>query len=203
MADVRAIYAVGSSLITWLNRAYDAFEWPGDPKDKPSCSFQLVSSQELTGTPKLSPGVIFFLYRVLPNQHARHPSPRTTSASGRTSLALDLHYLVFPWVDTAQKESLLLAWTMRALESHPVIGPGDLVDGGFTEGQGVQIVLGELSNEDLMRIWDAVEPAYRLSVPYIARVVQIDLDSLPDARPVVARELVFKQKPLVPSKERP
>lgn len=200
MADVRAIYSVGSSLVTWLSRAYDGFDWPGSPADKPSCSFQLAGSQELTSSPKLNPGVVFFLHRVLPNQHARRPASANV---GRTSIALDLHYLVFPWADTAQNEALLLAWTMRALESHPVLGPGDLVDGGFSEGESVQVVLGELSNEDLMRIWDVIEPPYRLSVPYVARVVHVDLEPSPEGRPVVARDLVFEQKHLPSSKERP
>ena len=203
MADVRAIYSVGSSLVTWLSRAYDGFEWPGSPADKPSCSFQLAGSQELTSSPKLNPDVVFFLYRVLPNQHARNIPQRAATPAGRTSIALDLHYLVFPWADTAQNEALLLAWTMRTLESHPVLGPGDLVDGGFSEGESVQIVLGELSNEDLLRIWDVVEPPYRLSVPYVARVVHVDLEPVPEGRPVVARDLVFEQKRISSSKELP
>ena len=87
----------------------------------------------------------------------------------------------------------MLAWTMRMLESRPLVGPGDLIDGGFGPDESVQIVLGELSNEDLMRIWDAIQPPYRLSVPYVARVVQIDLQELPEARPVVTRKLVFEQ----------
>lgn len=191
MADVRAIYAVGSSLVAWLNRAYDRFEWPGPGAEKPSCSFQLASSYDLTGTPKLTPGVILFLYRVQLSQHARTLPPR--SNTGRSALPLDLHYLLFPWVENAQHEALLLAFTMRALESHPVFGPGDLADGGFSESEGVQVTLGELSNEDLMRIWDALEPAYRLSVPYVARVVQLDLEPDVEARPVVVRDLTFEQ----------
>ncbi len=38
----------------------------------------------------------------------------------------------------------------------------------------------------MMRIWDALDPAYRLSVPYVARVVRLDPDAFVDASPVVA-----------------
>jgi hypothetical protein len=37
-----------------------------------------------------------------------------------------------------------------------------------------------------MRIWDTLEPNYRLSLSYIARVVRIDPDEDSDQRPVVA-----------------
>ncbi|HPE04331.1 MAG TPA: Pvc16 family protein, partial [Thauera sp.] len=45
----------------------------------------------------------------------------------------------------------------------------------------------ELPTEDLMRIWDALSPSYRLSVSWVARLVRIDPerdDTL--HRPVVA-----------------
>jgi hypothetical protein len=177
--------------VRWLNRAYEGFAWPGS--NKPSCTFQLAASHALLGTPSFSPGVVLYLYRVVPNEHARH-SPRDTLAGrARPPLSLDLHYLVFPWVELASDEAYLIAWTMRMLESRPVLGPGDLADGGFREDEVVHVIPGELNNEDLMRIWDAIEPPYRLSVPYIARVVQIDLEPMPEARPVIARKLVFEQ----------
>lgn len=191
MADVRAIHAVGSALITRLGREYDAYQWPGNAADKPTCLFQLAGAADLTQQPTFSTGVVFFLYRVQPNQHARMNVARSSASSGRPSLALDLHYLMFPWGSNAQDEALLLAWTMRALEASPVFGPGDLPEGGFQEGEAVQFILGDLSNEDLMRIWDAIDPPYRLSVPYIARVVHLDLDPPTEGAPVVTRKMIF------------
>ncbi len=191
MADVRAIYAVGSSLVTRLERSYDAYAWPGG--DKPACSFQLVGAGELSKATALKKGVVFFLYRVQRSQSAR-PAVGAAADTGRLSLPLDLHYLVFPWGDSAQEEAHALAWTMRELARHPTIGPGDLGD-GFAAWESVQLTLGELSNEDLMRIWDAIDPPYRLSVPYVARGVQIDIDAPLEGAPVVARKLVFERIP--------
>ena len=42
-----------------------------------------------------------------------------------------------------------------------------------------------------MRIWDALIPPYRLSVSYIARMVRIDSERIPDGLPVVASRLSF------------
>ena len=84
--------------------------------------------------------------------------------------------------------------TIRELAQHPTIGRGDLGD-GFARGESVQITLGELSNEDLMRIWDAIDPSYRVSVPYVARVVQLDLEPSQEGAPVVAQMLVVERMP--------
>lgn len=198
MADVRAIYAVGNSLVTRLNHAFNRSTWPASPK--PTCSFQLVGGKDLVGaTPALTQGVLFFLYRVIWNEHARHRPRQGASDVHRPPVPLDLHYLVVPWADEAQIEQALLGWTIRELESHPVLGPGDLVDGGFGDDEAVQLTPGELSHEDMMRIWDALDPPFRVSLPYVARVVQIDLETEPDHPPVVARKLVFES---MPEKER-
>ena len=77
----------------WLRRAYEDFSWPGAPADKPDCTFQLASSHELLGTPTFKPGVVFYLYRVMHNEHVRR-APRD-GWRDRPTLALDLHYLAF------------------------------------------------------------------------------------------------------------
>jgi hypothetical protein len=38
----------------------------------------------------------------------------------------------------------------------------------------------------MMRIWDALDPSYRLSVSYVARLVRLDPDTLTSVQPVVA-----------------
>jgi hypothetical protein len=53
----------------------------------------------------------------------------------------------------------------------------------FREDETVEVVAGQLTNEELMRIWDDLPTEYRLSVPYIARVIRIEssLEVWPDA----------------------
>ena len=58
----------------------------------------------------------------------------------------------------------------------------------------IQIIPAELSNEDLMRIWDALTPSYRLSISYIARSVRIEPDVLQENKPVVATRYDYMPK---------
>ena len=51
----------------------------------------------------------------------------------------------------------------------------------------LQVTPQELDIEALMRLWDGLNAAYRLSAAYVVRVVRIDPDSAADALPVVAR----------------
>ena len=57
-------------------------------------------------------------------------------------------------------------------------------EGGWGSGDQVQVLIDDLSNEELMRMWDAVDPSYRLSLPLVARVVRIDVEQ-PLPLPVV------------------
>ncbi len=52
----------------------------------------------------------------------------------------------------------------------------------------VQIIPAELTHEDMMRIWEALKPAYRLSFGYVARVVRIESDVSEAGLPVVATQ---------------
>ena len=42
-----------------------------------------------------------------------------------------------------------------------------------------------------LRIWDALDPAYRLSVSYIARLVRLDPDAQQHTRPAVATRFAY------------
>jgi hypothetical protein len=84
-----------------------------------------------------------------------------------------------------------MAWAMRQLYQHPILDASALSpEAGWAPDEVVQIIPSELSTEDMMRIWDALEPPYRLSVSYIARRVRLDPDRLLDAAPVVATRFV-------------
>ena len=50
----------------------------------------------------------------------------------------------------------------------------------------VQLIPEELSNEDMMRIWDSLEQDYRLSLGYVARVVRIEPEEPAEQSPVIA-----------------
>ena len=94
------------------------------------------------------------------------------------------------WADNALAEQTILGWVVRELYSHQALSQSDLTPaGGWNADDVIQVIPGEISNEDMMRIWDALEPPFHLSLSYIARVVRIDPDVLAPSLPVVARRL--------------
>lgn len=189
MANVLAIHSVGHSIATYLRNTY--------PKNvagqaMPDCDFVQMSSGELAGDIDDSTRVILYLYRVTVNEHCRQQRPTAMSPDQQAPLGLDLHFMLIAWAGNAQEEQLSLAWAMRQLYEHPILDASSLSpEAGWSSEEVIQIIPSELPNDELMRIWDALEPAYRLSVPYVARLVRIDPDKLEAGQPVVAKRLGF------------
>ena len=189
MANVFAIHSVGSSLVTYLKNTY-----PDSLQDDFPCDFKLVSSGELAVMEKDLDGVVsLFLHRITANEHLRTARRGGDPLDASVPLSIDLHYLLSVWHASAAAEQVILAWAMRQLHLRPVLDASSLSpEAGWQPSDVVHILPAELSSEDLMRIWDAVVPAYRLSVSYIARVVRIDGPVVPAGRPVVATRFEYQ-----------
>lgn len=191
MANVLAIHSVGHSLIGYLSRAY-----PADLRARHSCDFQLFSSGQIANlSAELDTTLSLYLYRVTVNDQMRNIRRTSDSNSKDVPLSLDLHYLMTVWADNAVAEHNILAWAMRELYMHPTLNASSLsAEAGWNPNDIIQLIPSELSTEDMMRIWDAIEPSYRLSVAYIARVVRIDPDTIPDSLPVVATRFDYSDE---------
>jgi hypothetical protein len=190
MANVFAIHSVGNSIATYLRNSY--------PRtlvglDMPDCAFDLISSGELAGEPDDSTRITMYLYRITVNEHSRQLA---AGASARpTPLGLDLHFLMTAWAGNARDEHTILAWAIRQLHMFPILDASSLSpEAGWGANEVIQIIPAELSTEDIMRIWDALDPAYRLSVSYIARLVRLDPDSSSVGRPVVATRFAYGEE---------
>jgi hypothetical protein len=82
-------------------------------------------------------------------------------------------------------ELRILGRAMQCLETTPVIsGPMLHRSGDWAANDSVQIVMEDLSTEAVMRTFDSLPGDYRLSVPYIARVVRIDARAARPTPPV-------------------
>lgn len=175
MAGSGAVLSVGNSLVAYLT-AVNALA--RGTSDHIPASFQLVSSAEIADitTPEAGATVTFWLYRVGVDPYLRNrPAAPRTGAGPVFPLGLDLHYLVTAWAASAAREHEALAWVMRELYRHPVLdrsvlGPADVWHAYET----VHLVPIELSTEDMMRIWDAIRPEYRLSPTWCARIDRLD-----------------------------
>jgi Pvc16 N-terminal domain len=80
---------------------------------------------------------------------------------------------------------------MEQLQTTPILDSSVLsATAGWDVTEQIQLMPADLSLEDILRIWDALGPKYRLSIGYLARVVRIDR-TIADDLPVVATRFKF------------
>lgn len=171
MADYRAIAAISEGIMALLRDGY-----PGSDME-----FRVVTSSDFSEK-MITNGASLFLYRVFFNGSSRIPPGKVgpDGAKRDTVLPLDLHFLITLWGGEASQQHSLAGWIMRALEDNPMLSASVLnsvIPDVFREEESVEIVLADLSTEDLFRIWAGIgNNAYQLSIPYVARVVCIECE---------------------------
>lgn len=194
MAALGAVHSVGDSIVAHLSQAHQLQlqveqVLPPEQRVLPDCSFEQLSSAQLAG-PFAPNGnqVTLYLYRIGIDKHLRTGAdPRSPGQVETRPLGLELHYLMTAWASTSIAEHTLMSWAMRELHMAASFDRSRLVPAEtWRPEESIQITPSELSNEDMMRIWDAVSPSYRLSVSYVARVIRVDSLIAPTAGPVVA-----------------
>ena len=195
MAAFTGIRSVGNSIVAFLNARWDVEPMPGGApddllRDDISATIDLVSSGELAADNlAFNNKITLWLYRVSVNEQLRN---RSRGGQGtRVPLHVDLHYLLTVWADTSDIEHRLMGWAMRTLQDASILDASFLSpDGQWRPDEVVHLTPEELSNEDMLRLWDALEPKYRLSYSYVARVVSMEPTEIPDVDvPVVARHI--------------
>jgi Pvc16 N-terminal domain len=175
LAGFAGIAAVGKSIEMLLTAGFTEFQPVGGSNTKAvlvhTIDFETNNVANNIGSPALS----IFLYRVDFNKVMRAAWSAAAEQDGRSHLGLDLHYLLTPWAENAEDDHRVLGRAMQCLESTPILsGPLLHSSGEWDAGESIQIVLEEVSTEAVMRIFDSLPTDYRLSVPYIARVMRID-----------------------------
>jgi len=200
MADFRAIATVSEAVLQLLRSRYR-------PEDfDQQLEFRVFTAKDFAQP--LTAGVSLFLYRIFPNGVQRTPPSPPRPESGRfpSLLPLDLHFMLTVWGKEASLQHTLAGWMMRALEDHPIF-PAALLNavtpGVFRPDETVEVSLTELTNEDLLRIWDTlVQNIYQLSVPYVARVVRIEAQRpLEESGGVVQERITRGARLLTPTEE--
>jgi hypothetical protein len=126
------------------------------------------------GTRIVLPALSILLYRADFNKTTRSGWSAVGSLDGLAHLPLDLHYLLTAWADNAEHEHQIIGRTLQTLEglgglSGPLLHPM----GGWAPNEAVQLHLEDMSTHDLMRTFDSLTCDFRLTVPYIARVVVV------------------------------
>lgn len=182
MSGYAGIAAVGKSLERLLNLAFTERQ----PVPTKLTRAVLIRTDDLMA--KNVPTAIgqyalsLLLYRVDFNKTMRAAWSAVGSIDGHGHLPLDLHFLMTPWADNAEHEHMILGRAMQALEYTPILS-GPLLyapvlpypdEPEALPADSVQVAMEDISTEALMRTFDSLPTDYRLSVPYVARVVRID-----------------------------
>jgi len=175
MAGFAAIAATGKSIERFLTAAFAQAQ----PIDGRTTRAVLATTTDFEpGTVAsliAAPAVSVFLYRVDFNKTMRAAWSAVGTYDGRGRLGLDLHYLVTAWADNAEHEHLILGRALQCMETTPMLaGPLLYPSGGWSASEAVQLGMEDIPTEALMRTFDSLPVKYRLSVPYVARVVRID-----------------------------
>lgn len=173
MAGFRSVAAVGKSLEALLNSAFTAEE----PVDTEATRAVLIQTDDLDLAATsliVRPAVSILLYRVDFNKTMRASWSSIGAVDGRAHLPLDLHYLLTAWAGNAEHEHRIIGRTVQVLEEIGALsGPLLYPDGDWLPGEAVQIYLEDMATDDLMRTFDSLTCDFRLSIPYIARVVVV------------------------------
>jgi len=191
LADYTAIYSVGNSLANYLQNNY-----PPELKTAFPVTFQLVASAQVAEEDQsnLDKMVSIFLHRITTNENCRTATRLQDVNNKQPALFLDLHYLLTYWGTDPRAEQTILAWTMLQLQSTPILDNSILSPSSTWDvNESVQLIPADLSLEDILRIWDALGPKYRLSISYIARIIRIDRALTPEP-PVIATRFTFEDK---------
>ncbi len=180
VAGFKSVGAVGKSIEALLNDAF--IDEP--PVDSYTTTALLVRSDDLergATTQLVLPALSILLYRVDFNKTMRASWSSLGSVDGYAHLPLDLHFLLTAWADNAEHEHQIIGRALQAIETVGALsGPLLYPSGDWDAGEAVQLYLEDMATDDLMRTFDALQCDFRLSVPYIARVVVVSgLDAVP------------------------
>lgn len=191
MADFQGIAGATSSIRRLLEQCCDTDRGVA-PVAGHTTQVNVVRTDDMSpeGTPETSPPALtLFLYRIDINKSLRAAWSAIGHQDGNAHLPLDLHFLLTAWGTSAEDEYRILGRAMQCLEGTPILS-GPLLDPAvaWRGNEAVHVCLEELSNEDVMRIFDSLPVDYRLSIPYVARVVVIDGDEQ-RAAPAVTRQV--------------
>jgi hypothetical protein len=188
VADYHAIQTTCEAIMRLLQESYR----PDLIEPQLNLQFEVYHGEDFKN--HMTAGISLFLYRIYINSVQRMPLGKTVNGIKRRSqLPLDLHLFLTVWAQKASLQQVILGWAMRTLEDRSVLNAALLngvTPGVFQDDETVELVAGQLSNEELMRIWDDLSAEYQISVPYIARVVRID-SLLEEGEGTIVRERDF------------
>ena len=185
MANHFAINSFAQSLRMFLQQSHSVFA-----PALPAATFEVFSSGHISSPNETisDTTVTLFLHRITINNHLRN----TRQGPPVGPLGLDLHFLLTVWTDVAQTEHILMGWAMRELHYHAFLDVNSLSpEANWAVDEVVSLFPEDIGAEEMARIWEATNRGFRLSYPFVARIVRLGLDASPTGAPVVATRFTF------------
>lgn len=121
------------------------------------------------------PAVSVYCYRITVDHETRPGWSAVGSVDGIPRLPLRMHLLVAAWDTVVESELKWLGLTAQVLESEGILtGPLLHPSGDWDPGDAIHVVADDLPLDSMSEAFEALTTKYRLSLPYVARVIRID-----------------------------
>ncbi|WP_412543344.1 DUF4255 domain-containing protein [Longispora sp. K20-0274] len=176
MAGHRALVAAGRSIVDLLNRRFDDLIPAGDRRPVAvlagTADFDQVNSSP-TAVIRF-PAISVYCYRISVDRETRAGWSAVASTDGIPRIPLRMHILFAAWDTVVESELEWLGLTAQVIESESILtGPTLHPSGEWEPGDAIQVVPDELALDSLSEAFQALTTDYRLSLPYVARVIRI------------------------------
>lgn len=120
------------------------------------------------------PAVSVYCYRITVDRETRPGWSAVASVDGIPRLPLRMHLLFAAWDTVVESELQWLGLTAQVLESEGILtGPLLHPSGDWEPGDAIQVVADDLPLDSMSEAFEALTTKYRLSLPYVARVIRI------------------------------
>ena len=177
MAGYKALAAVGNSIVNLLNRRFGELV-PAGERRPTAVLAGTVDFDKVNSNPDAViqyPAISVYCYRVSVDRETRPGWSSVGYADGIPRIPLRMHLLIAAWDTVVESELIYLGLTAQILESESILtGPLLHPDGRWDPGDAIQVVSDDVALDSMSEAFQALTTDYRLSLPYLARVVRID-----------------------------
>ncbi len=177
VAGYLALAAAGRSLVGLLNLRFGQIIPTGDRTPTAvlagTTDFDMVNSSP-TAVIRY-PAVSLYCYRVCVDRETRPGWSAVASVDGIPRLPVRMHFLLAAWDTVVESELAWLGLAAQVLESEPILtGPALDPSGDWEPGDAIQVVPDDLALDSMSEAFQALTTKYRLSLPYVAKVIRIN-----------------------------
>ncbi|MEO6530350.1 MAG: DUF4255 domain-containing protein [Specibacter sp.] len=175
MAGYQALAAAGLSIVALLNRRFHAVPEAASLDAFLASTNELKTMKTNSGQLVHQPAISVYCYRVSVDRETRAGWSAMGSIDGIPRLPLRMHFLIAAWAPNVEDELRYLGLAAQVLEGESIL-TGPLLDasGQWEAGDSIQVVADDLALDSMSEAFQALSTDYRLSLPYLARVICID-----------------------------